>query len=397
MGGQTKTVGGGSATGVANDFNGFLKQGLQNGTYGTVGQTQGLGNTLNTLLNGRTQDPTGLQDYQRTLTQMEGQGRYNPAAINPMMSMDPNAQGSNGVNQALSGIQGLDFASKFNAGPAYQQRDPTVNSPLGTALQQILSQQQGKDIGDLRARYGMTGGSQSSSAMQGESAYRAQALPQTAAALGNIDLQQQGLDQSGAGLNSQNSLANWSQGLQALLGGGQLAQNQNAQTLQNNQFNSGMDFNAQNQNVGNQLNAQNMFQNLLGMQGNLALQGGQLNLQNANSNTQNMQNAMQTLMQMFGQSNQLGTPQAQVIQQPGILGQLGSAAQGLGNLFSNFQGFHNPFGNQGGPGGVPNFGGLPPISQTPGGPSIPGPGSPIPNIPYPTYSQGGGMFNGRQI
>lgn len=380
MGSTTKTVGGGSATGVANDFNGFLKQGLQNGSYGTVGQTQGLGNTLNTLLNGRTSDPTGLQDYQRTLSQMEGMGRYSPSSINPTMSADPNANSNNGVNQALNGIQGLDFNSKFNAGPAYTQRDPTVNSPLGAALQQILSQQQNRDVGDLRSRYGMSGGSRGTPSMQAESLYRSQALPQTAAALGQIDLQQQGLDQGAAGLNSQHSLANWSQGLQALLGGGQLAQGQNAQTMQNNQFNSGQNFNAQSQNSQNGLTAQSLFQNLLGMQGNLALQGGQLNLSNANSNSQNMQSALQSLLQMYGQSNQLGTPQAQTIQQKGFLGQLGDAASGLGNLFGSFQGFGNIFGG-GQQGGFPGFGPLPPIQQTPGMPGIPGPTAPIPTIP----------------
>lgn len=380
MGGKTSTVGGGSATGVANDFNGFLKQGLQNGQYGTVGQTQGLGSTIDTLLNGRTSDPTGLQDYQRTLSQMEGMGRYSPASINPITSFDPNSQAGNGVNQVLSGIQGLDFGSKFNAGPAYTQRDPTVNSPLGAALQQILSQQQNRDVGDLRARYGMSGGSRGTPALQAESLYRSQALPQTAAALGQIDLQQQSLDQGAAGLNSQNSLANWGQGLQALLGGGQLSQGQNAQTLQNNQFNSGQNFNAQSQNAQNGLQGQSLLQQLLGMQGNLALQGGQLSLANSNSNTQNIQNALQSLLQMYGQANQLGTPQAQTVQQKGVLGQIGDAASGLGNLFGSFSGFGNIFGgNNGLPGGFPSS--LPPIQQTPGYPGIPGPTAPIPNIP----------------
>lgn len=387
MGSTTKTVGGGSATGVANDFNGFLKQGLQNGSYGTVGQTQGLGSSINTLINGRTSDPTGLQDYQRTLSQMEQMGRYNPASINPTTSADPNAQAGNGVNQALGGIQGLNLSSKFNAGPAYSQRDPTVNSPLGAALQQILSQQQNRDIGDLHARYGMSGGAQGTPALQAESLYRSQALPQTAAALGQVDLQQQGLDQGAANLNSQNSLANWGQGLQAILGGGNLALGQNSQTLQNNQFNSGQNFNAQSQNAQNGLQGQSLLQQLLGMQGNLALQGGQLNLANANSNSQNMQQALQMMLQQYGQANQLGTPQAQTVQQKGLLGQIGDAASGLGNLFGSFSGFGNIFGGSqpgGLPGGFP--GSLPPIQQTPGMPGIPGPNAPIPNIPT-----GGGL------
>lgn len=58
MGVQTKTVGGGPATGLANDFVQFLMQGLNTGTFGAgnhagsdaIGQTRGIAGVLNDIL-----------------------------------------------------------------------------------------------------------------------------------------------------------------------------------------------------------------------------------------------------------------------------------------------------------------------------------------------------------
>lgn len=64
MGMNTHEVGGGPATGLANDFVGWLQNGLQTGSFGSgtagqrydganpVGQTQGISNVLNDLLSG---------------------------------------------------------------------------------------------------------------------------------------------------------------------------------------------------------------------------------------------------------------------------------------------------------------------------------------------------------
>jgi hypothetical protein len=501
MGGKTKTVGGGAATGVANDFNAFLKQGLNNGQFGAMGQTQGIGADINSLLQGRTGDPTGLNDYQNTLKQMGEAGRYTPDAINGPTSANPYDDPNNGFNQVFGQMGGLQMgpanlqgfgaqsgdlagimsrigqqANLSNMGgqqnllnqvgmqglmqsinPAFQRNAGNPNTPYGLAMQQLLGQQSQRDIGDLRARYAMSGGSQGSPAMQAESLYRSQAIPQMTAAMGQINQQEQGLDLQAAGLNSQNMLGQQSNALQALLGSGNLgiqsrgqdlqnwlgnreadntagglsvqnanqmnqanttARGQDLQNmlqsrsldlqqlmqmgnmagqsnqagLQNNQFNSNMGFNSQVQNAQNGLNANSQYNNLLGMQGNLALQGGQLNLANANSNTQNMQNAMDMMMRMYGQANQLGTPQAQVVQTPGLFQQIGQAASGLSGL-------GNMFGNIFGGGGQGNFnpqmGGLPGIQQTPnmGYPGIVNPG-PISSVPTGGFNPNGGYYAG---
>ena len=107
-------------------------------------------------------------------------------------------------------------------------------------------------------------------------------------------------------------------------------QTNNANSLNNSQFQN--TFNQNNSQLGaqyglgaNQLNSQNqnlnnqMFQNMIG--------------QGLNLNQLGNQNTMQMLSQLFGgfgQSNQLGTAQAQTIQQPSAGGQLLSAGLGIG-------------------------------------------------------------------
>jgi hypothetical protein len=137
-------------------------------------------------------------------------------------------------------------------------------------------------------------------------------------------------------------------------------QTNNANAINQGQFQN--TFNQNNAQLGaqyglgaNQLNSQNqgmnnqMFQSMIG--------------QGLNLNELGNRNVMQMLGQLFGgfgQSNQLGTPQAQIIQQPSALGQIANAGMGLAGAWL------------GGGGGNPLaglFGGSPP---------------PMPNVNIPT-------------
>lgn len=125
MGMKYKQVGGGPATGLAQDYTNFLEQGLNTGTFGpgfaaggsAMGATQGIGGFLNDILSG-------------------GAGK------------------------------------------------------LGGSLQQILQTQQTNDVNSIRSRFGAGGGTAfGTPAAYAESTYRAQAAPQIASAIGNLQLQ----------------------------------------------------------------------------------------------------------------------------------------------------------------------------------------------------------------
>ncbi len=95
----------------------------------------------------------------------------------------------------------------------------------------------------------------------------------------------------------------------------------------------------------------------------------------------NQMNALQMLMGGYQQSNQLGTPQAQTIQQPSPFGQLAGGLLGIGGQLLG-----GPLGGLLGRGGgqVPQL----PAWQNPVG-MTPGYGSPNPfPVPYPVLRGG---------
>lgn len=127
---KTGTVGGGSATGLAKDFTGWLDSILnppaaktnlaapagQFNSADPVGQTAGIGGVINDILSG-------------------GAGK------------------------------------------------------LGGSLNELIKQQQKTDVGDLRARFGAAGGMAfGTPAATAEALYRAQAAPQAATQIGNLQL-----------------------------------------------------------------------------------------------------------------------------------------------------------------------------------------------------------------
>lgn len=126
MGPQAKTVGGGPATGLADDFVNFLRGGLTTGTFGNPGQ-QAMG-------------------------------------ANPI-----------GSTTGIAGI--LNTILSQGAGK------------MGGALQDIINQRQAGDIANLRARYGMGGTGTGTPGAYAESLYRSQAAPQAAVQIGQLQSQ----------------------------------------------------------------------------------------------------------------------------------------------------------------------------------------------------------------
>lgn len=254
MGSKIKTVstGGGSATPVANDFNGFLQQGLNNGSYGAVGQTQGVGNTINGLLGGNSsgagQAPSSFQDLMSRFSQTPNYQAPNVGGFMPNSSSFGGINFAQGLGQGTPSVQlpGMSLPNSVSSGslpgggfdlsniisqigmrnllPSVNQQTPQAqtnvntsgqqNTPEFDAISKILGNQFTKDLGDIRERYGV-----SSAGLNAESLYRSQAIPQLSQALSQSALGQRqagqtdvGLGLQGSGLNLQGALGNLSAG-----------------------------------------------------------------------------------------------------------------------------------------------------------------------------------------
>jgi hypothetical protein len=289
LGNKIKTVssGGGSATPVANDFNNFLRQGLNNGSYGAVGQTQGIGSTLNSLLAGKQSSPE-LGSINEIMSRFSQQPNFQPSQIsgyNPGSASFGGVDFSQGLGQAtpqfslpgmklpnsVSGVNyslpggGADLSNivsqigmrnllpsmngQTTQAPTDVNTSGQQNTPEFDAISKILGNQFTKDLGDIRERYGV-----SSAGLNAESLYRSQAIPQLSQALSQSALGQRqagqtdvGLGLQGHGLNLQGALGNLNAGvtqrgqdLESLLTGrnqdiqtGSLASGQSLAAIQN--------------------------------------------------------------------------------------------------------------------------------------------------------------------
>lgn len=310
MGSKIKTVstGGGSATPLANDFNGFLRQGLNNGSYGATGQTQGVGATINGLLAGggnAGQAPQSFQDLMSKFSQTpnfqapnvggfmpnsasfggidfgQGLGQSTPAVQLPGLSL-PNSVSSGslpgggvdlgnivsqiGMRNLLPSINGQTPQAPTNVNTSGAQ-----NTPEFDAISKILGNQFTKDLGDIRERYGV-----SSAGLNAESLYRSQAIPQLSQALSQSALGQRqagqtdvGLGLQGSGLNLQGALGGLNAGVEqrgqdinSLLTGrnqdiqtGSLASGQSLQAIQNLLSQRGQDLGYGTEQRGQDVNA----------------------------------------------------------------------------------------------------------------------------------------------
>jgi hypothetical protein len=129
MGTQTKEVGGGPATGLANDFVKFLQSGLNSGTFGGLSGATG---AMNANPFGSTNGIAGV------------------------------------LNDILSGGAGK----------------------LGGSLQELIGKQETRDVNDLRARFGASGGTAfGTPAAYAESLLRSETAPKLTQAVGGLQLQ----------------------------------------------------------------------------------------------------------------------------------------------------------------------------------------------------------------
>jgi hypothetical protein len=137
MGAKTKNVGGGAATAVAQDWNGFLKQGLNNGIYGSaMGQTQGVGGAINNALSGNSMNGgPNSTNWSSILQQM---GNFNPAQLAGATSPQQGAQYQGMQN--FAGVSPLSsnfnfFGNMLGAGPNLNGVNPMQG--FGQGAQQV--------------------------------------------------------------------------------------------------------------------------------------------------------------------------------------------------------------------------------------------------------------------
>jgi hypothetical protein len=269
MGASTKTVGGGGASGVADDFNNYLRQGLNNGVYGAAGQTGGMSGAINDLLNGGASKGLDLNGYKSFMNQFGDTANKfsgNPIQTQPINPIDYSGTGFNpgmftqGFGSSAPQSQGYDFGSilnKINQGAPGGSFDPgkfdfssilnqtgstaglqsagdfsqplfqaanrlqgnTIqtpginlqgfdpNDPTMQAYSQVLDKQNTNNIADLRSRFGATGGaSRGTPAAVAEAQYRQNLPAQNLTTLNSIYNQNVGNQLNAAGLNQQGIL-----------------------------------------------------------------------------------------------------------------------------------------------------------------------------------------------
>lgn len=159
MGAKTKEVGGGPSTGLANDFVGFLRQGLGSGTFGGAPSNQGQGqmnrprgigaglNAVRNMLPGRQQ--TAADNFGRANPQgaTEGIG----GVINKFLSGDfgdksysvdtgglKNMAGGGGYDFQGFNVPQVDFSGfNTNALQGFNANQPGLNLPNATGNQQM--------------------------------------------------------------------------------------------------------------------------------------------------------------------------------------------------------------------------------------------------------------------
>ena len=220
----------------------------------------------------------GVNFQQQFANPGQVQANFNAQQINP---------GQVNAQQAGTNLAGID-SSALNP----------QDSEYYKGVQGILQNQFNQQRADLRSRYDLTGNGQGTAGSYAESQFDGQALPQMAAALGNVrqselanQLQQRGLAQQGNLQNAsmanqvgmQNAQLNTTTNLQNV--GNQLQANQ-----QNNQFGlqgAQLGANTGLANIANQLQA-------AGMNNQYGLAGQQLGLQ---AGTQNVQAGLQSQAQ----------------------------------------------------------------------------------------------------
>lgn len=374
---KTQTVGGGTATPVANSWNQFLQgqlyqqPGTQSVPQTAAGPMQGQGNPPPILPSGvpgadsinRANQRNWAAQQQQMQATSGGPGPFqdlikgmmnpdigNMISNNPFLSgaggFNPYAQLPQSPNVPMSGVNsltpgkdllasyGIDVGKLLGEGGGYgggpttpyvpgQLKDYSTD-PSFQAIQQVAERQKMQDIADLRARYGLMGNTQSSGSSLAEAQYRAEANPRLVAGLGGLGREIQGLDLQLQDLNRRGQATSAASGR-----GSDIGQNI-GNLLQFIQGTRGQDVGALGQDQGALLN-------LFGQQSSNALQnqnaannwmqtlfGGGLNLQGMGQ--QGQMDVLSNLFNSFNQAQQIGTPQAQTVQKPSMISQIAGLA-----------------------------------------------------------------------
>lgn len=159
---STKTVGGGPATGLADEFTNWLSSGLQTGQFGGASPGSSV---------------SGADPYASTRKKLTDMSTGGPSwargAAGKALAKLPARPGAN-PNAGLTGI--INDILSGGAGN------------LGGSLQKILATQQAGDVGNLRSRYSMGGTGAGTPSAYAESLYRANAAPQAAMQIGQLQL-----------------------------------------------------------------------------------------------------------------------------------------------------------------------------------------------------------------
>ena len=341
---KTKTVGGTANTPLSQNYTNFLNQGLNSGftnqVSGNNGTVQG---ALGTLLSG-----TGAGNYSPgTMYNLSG---YTPPSVTaPQVSTNNLMQGYG----TGGSVPNVDYSSLLNNQYGYtanQLQPLDVNSPIAQAALQQINNQTTQGLANLKAQFTAGGGGAfGTPAAYAESNYLAQAAPQIATALGNLNAQQQGLNLQNAALNQQgqqnaNQLGlTQAQTLASLLGQQQgLQTNAGLQSRGLDLSQLGLVNQANTTNANNDLSAQNSnLQSILQQLGqaqsyNLGL--GQLNNSQNATTQQGMLNALQLLFGGYNQGNALGTSQSQTVQTPSTFQNILGGLSGLTGLASGIRG-----------------------------------------------------------
>lgn len=336
---KTKTVGGTPNTPLAQNYTNLLNTGVNSGFTSLGGNNATIQSTLGGLLSGTATTPNTTGQYNLS--------NYSVPNVTPQTVDTSNLMSGFGTSGSIPNV---DYGSTLNKTFGYTPntlQPLDVNGTLATAAQQQIHNQTTQDLANLKAQFTAGGGGAfGTPAAYAESNYLAQAAPQIATALGNLNAQQQGLNIQNAGVNNQAQQA--AQGMdlsQAQSLASMLGQQQSLQTnaglqgrgLDLNQLglvNSANTTNAANNQSAQTSNLQSILQQLSGAQNyNLGL--GTQSLQGQQLTQQGMLSALQQLFGGLQQGTALGTPQAQTVQTPssfqnfvnGLTGIAGAASQ----------------------------------------------------------------------
>jgi hypothetical protein len=160
---SVQTVGGGPATGLANEFTQWLSQGLMTGQFGGISPGAAT---------------TGANPMATTMAA--------PTGLNMMRA------GTGGVPSGVGGVKAPRGPAGANSSAGLTGIINDILSGgagnIGGSLQKILATQQLGDVTNLRSRYSMGGTGTGSPSAYAESLYRANAAPQAAMQIGQLQM-----------------------------------------------------------------------------------------------------------------------------------------------------------------------------------------------------------------